>query len=58
MNDVLTNKSLGERFKIDAKNYAVASRIIGDSIDAGRIKPSDPRSTSRKHASYVPFWAP
>jgi ATP-dependent DNA helicase RecG len=53
----LTNASLRERFGISAANSAIASRIIGETIDAGRIVADDPDNRSRKHARYVPFWA-
>jgi predicted HTH transcriptional regulator len=53
----LTNSSLRKRFSISDQNYATASRIIGETIENGLIKPSDPSSKSRKHARYVPFWA-
>lgn len=53
----MTNASLRGRFKIEDKDYTVASRIIAETVKSGLIKPSDPASRSRKHASYVPFWA-
>lgn len=53
----LTNASLRNRFRISAANAAIASRIIGEAIEAGLIKPDDPENRSRKHARYVPFWA-
>jgi ATP-dependent DNA helicase RecG len=53
----LTNSSLRERFGISAANAAMASRIIGETLDAGLIKPDDPENRSRKHARYVPYWA-
>jgi predicted HTH transcriptional regulator len=56
-NEQMTNTSLRERFKIEEKNYAVASRVIADTIKAKLVKPYDPESKSRKHARYVPFWA-
>jgi ATP-dependent DNA helicase RecG len=56
-NKQMTNASLRERFKIEEKNYATASRIISDTIDAGLIKPFDPKNTSNRHAKYIPFWA-
>jgi hypothetical protein len=37
-------------------NYAKASRIIGETIDAGLIKPFDP-TTGKRYMKYVPFWA-
>jgi ATP-dependent DNA helicase RecG len=55
-NEQMTNTSLRERFKIVDKNYAVASRIISDTVKVGLVKPYDPGSKSRKHARYVPFW--
>ncbi len=56
-NEKMTNQSLRERFKIADHNYAVASRIIRDSLAEGVIKEDDPESRSRKYASYIPFWA-
>jgi len=53
----MTNQSLRERFKIEEKNAAIASRIIRDAIEAAVIKEDDSDSKSRKYASYVPFWA-
>ena len=53
----MTNQSLRERFSIDDKNAAIASRIIKDTFEAGKIKEDDPENKSRKHRSYVPFWA-
>lgn len=53
----LTNASLRERFGISSANAAIASRIIGETLDAQLIKPDDPENRSRKHARYVPFWA-
>lgn len=56
-NDKMSNQSLRERFSIDDKNAAIASRIIKDAFESGVIKEDDPESKSRKHRSYVPFWA-
>jgi len=56
-NEKMTNQSLRERFSIDDKNAAIASRIIKDTFEAGMIKEDDPNNKSRKHRSYVPFWA-
>lgn len=53
----MSNASLRQRFGIEEQNRAQVSRIISDSIDAGMIKPYNPESESRKHASYVPIWA-
>lgn len=56
-NEKTTNQSLRERFLIDDKNAAIASRIIKDALEESMIKEDDPENKSRKHRSYVPFWA-
>jgi len=56
-NEKMTNQSLRNRFKIENKNYPIASRIIRDALTDGVIKEDDPQSKSRKYASYIPFWA-
>lgn len=56
-NERMTNASLRTRLGIADQNYAIASRIIADTIKTELVKPYDPDSSSRKHASYVPFWA-
>jgi len=56
-NQRMTNTSLRARFGITDENYATASRVIADTIEANLVKPFDPASASRKHAQYVPYWA-
>lgn len=56
-NEKMTNTSLRERFRIEEQNYSIASRIIGDTIEAGLIKVSNPENKSKKHMSYIPIWA-
>lgn len=56
-NTQTTNASLRKRFAIEEASAALASRIISDTLEEGLIKPHDPESKSRKHASYLPFWA-
>lgn len=56
-NRQMTNTTLRERFKIEEKDYPVASRIIRDTLHAEFIKLEDPESKSKKHARYIPFWA-
>ncbi len=56
-NEKMSNQSLRERFQIEDKNAAIASRIIKDTFESGMIKEDDPESKSRKHRAYVPFWA-
>lgn len=53
----MTNSTLRERFGINEKNRAQVSRVINVAIDAGKIHPYNPESESRRHASYVPYWA-
>jgi len=56
-NVVMTNQTVRERFAIAESNYPMASRIISETLDSGLIKPRDAASTSKKHASYIPYWA-
>ena len=56
-NQVVNNQSVRKRFKIAVNNVSMASKIISETIDAGLIKASDPKNSSKKFASYVPFWA-
>ncbi|SDX22895.1 hypothetical protein SAMN05444336_1045 [Albimonas donghaensis] len=52
----ITNTTLRDRFGIDPKNAAAASRIIRDALEAGVIKPVDP-SQGKRNARYTPHWA-
>lgn len=52
----MNNASLRERFGIKTKNSAMASRIIKQAVDAGRIKPYD-EGAGTKAMRYVPWWA-
>ncbi|MCU0444873.1 MAG: putative DNA binding domain-containing protein [Microscillaceae bacterium] len=56
-NEKMTNQTLRERFKIEDKNSAIASRIIKETLAENLIKEQDPDNKSRKYASYIPFWA-
>ncbi len=53
----MTNATLRKRFGISEENYSMVSRVIGEAIGAGLVKPYDPESSSKRHASYLPFWA-
>ena len=53
----MINRTLRERFGIEEKNRAQVSRVISDTVEAGLIRSRDPGSESRRHASYVPYWA-
>ena len=52
----MTNTTLRERFGIEAKNSATASRLIKEAVDAGLIKPYE-EGAAKKMMQYVPFWA-
>lgn len=54
--DHMTNATLRERFGIDAKNSATASRYIKEAVESGMVRPYDD-GASRKFMKYVPFWA-
>lgn len=55
-NKPMTNASLRERFGIEAKNASIASRLLGEAIDAGRIVIADTEAGTRSRR-YLPFWA-
>ncbi len=55
--DYMTNTTLRERFKIDKKNYSIASRIISETVSAELIKNADTGSKSKRDVKYVPIWA-
>ncbi len=52
----MTNESFRERLNISHENYAIASRIISDTIAANYIKLDDPTASSKRYVKYVPFW--
>lgn len=54
--DFMTNASLRERFGIESRNSAKASRLIGEALDQGLIAPHDP-DAGKKFMKYVPYWA-
>lgn len=54
--EFMTNTSLRERFGIDAKNSAQASRLIKEALGSGVIRLHDPE-VALKLRKYVPHWA-
>ncbi len=54
--DAMTNTTLRERFGIEEKNSAIASRLIKEALDAGLIVPYDVNA-GRKYMKYLPWWA-
>lgn len=53
--DYVTNSSVRQRFGIEARNSARASRLIAEAIEARVVVPDDP-SASRKQMRYRPWW--
>ena len=54
--DYMTNTSLRERFGIEVKNRSLVSKIISDTIEAGKILIFDETVGSRAR-KYIPWWA-
>ena len=52
----LTNGSLRQRFGIELKNSAIASRLIKEAVEAKVIVPYQ-AEIGRKHMRYIPNWA-
>ena len=51
----MTNASLRNRFGIEEKNSAIASRFIKDALEEKKIKPCD-ISAAKKFMKYIPHW--
>lgn len=56
-NKAINNQSVRERFGISKNQSSVASRIIADTLEANKIKISDENTTSKKYATYIPYYA-
>jgi ATP-dependent DNA helicase RecG len=55
-NQITNNESIRERFKIEKRNSAQASRLLREAQEAGRIRSVDP-NVGTKLMRYVPYWA-
>jgi len=55
-NKAISNQSVRERFNIDHRNSAIASRILTETFNAGFIKQQEPENESKRYASYIPFY--
>lgn len=55
-NQITNNESVRERFKIEKKNAATASRLLAEAVTAKKIKPVD-ANAANKLMRYVPYWA-
>ena len=53
----MSNQSLRDRFEIDDKYAATASRMIRDALVVNVIKEDDPENKSKRFKYYIPFWA-
>ena len=53
----MTNSTQRKRFGLADNRAGTISRLLGEAVDAGMIKPADPTSQSRAQAAYVPYWA-
>ncbi|MGH1524213.1 ATP-binding protein [Leifsonia sp. L25] len=52
----ITNASVRERFGIDSKNSAQASRLLGEAVEDGLLVIEE-GSTGPRNRRYLPFWA-
>jgi len=59
MSETMTNSSFRERFGLadTRKNTEVISKVIGHTMDDGKIKYANPESTSKRYVRYIPYWA-
>ena len=51
-----TNTTLRDRLGLSKDKHTIVSGIIGDTIEAGKIREADP-TASKKFKSYLPWWA-
>ena len=56
-NRKMTNQTLRGRLGIERQNYPMASRIIKDTINAGKVKEEKTENQSKNNKGYIPFWA-
>ena len=54
--EVLTNKSLRDRFGVKETSAGSISRLIKESVREKLIKPIDP-DTAKRYMKYIPIWA-
>jgi len=55
-NNFMTNTSLRDRFGIEVKNRSMVSKIINETLKAGKIVIYD-ESVGTKAREYIPWWA-
>jgi len=54
--EITNNESIRDRFKIEKKNAAQATKLLNEAVTARKIRLSDPNAAN-KIKRYVPFWA-
>jgi ATP-dependent DNA helicase RecG len=54
-NRITNNESVRDRFQIDTKNSALATRLLSEAVKAGRIRLVD-ASVGYRSWRYVPYW--
>jgi ATP-dependent DNA helicase RecG len=54
--EFMTNSSVRQRFGIEQRNSATASRLIKEAVEAGVILPYD-EAAAPKQMKYIPWWA-
>lgn len=52
----VTNASVRERFGIDERNAAIASRLLNEAVEAGQVVLEDSEVGTRVRR-YIPYWA-
>lgn len=52
----MNNQSMRERFNLGKTQSSIVSRIITDTLEAGLIKIADADISSKKYATYVPYY--
>ena len=50
------NQNVRERFSLNTKQSAMASRILADTLESGLIKMENPETESKRYTSYIPFY--
>ncbi|MFH0907386.1 MAG: ATP-binding protein [bacterium] len=55
-NQITNNESIRDRFTIEKKNAATASRLLAEAFAAKKIRPGD-ENAANKLMRYVPYWA-
>jgi hypothetical protein len=38
-------------------NKDLISKVIGQALEEGKVKYSDPENKSKRYAKYIPYWA-